>query len=346
MSAPLRDPRNDLQPGRQLIVDEAWRDDLHLRIDDLCAITSEYLEPAQVEQLHEACHFAAEAHAGIYRKSGEPYIFHPLAVARILANVRFDHETLQAALLHDVIEDTHYNKEHLSSRFGPEVADLVDGVSKLTQIQFNSKLEAQAENFRKMFLAMANDLRVIMIKLADRLHNMRTLGAMRPESRRRIARETLEIYAPIAGRLGMNHLRQELEDLGFKSPASAALSGPAGCGAQAERQSPRDHQPTGNPYRCPVARRKHFGPGDGARQALVGHLPEDAGQAPAVPGSPRCLRRADYCRYGGHLLSGAGGDAQPVQADHGPVQGLRRHSQSERLSVAAYRAVWPQRRSH
>lgn len=215
MSAPLRDLRNDLQPGRQLAVDEAWLDDLHLRIDDLCAITREYLEPGQVEQLREACHFAAEAHAGIYRKSGEPYIFHPLAVARILANVRFDHETLQAALLHDVIEDTHYNKEHISSRFGPEVADLVDGVSKLTQIQFNSKLEAQAENFRKMFLAMANDLRVIMIKLADRLHNMRTLGAMRPESRRRIARETLEIYAPIAGRLGMNHLRQELENLGF-----------------------------------------------------------------------------------------------------------------------------------
>ncbi|MDS4020415.1 MAG: bifunctional GTP diphosphokinase/guanosine-3',5'-bis pyrophosphate 3'-pyrophosphohydrolase [Candidatus Competibacter sp.] len=184
-------------------------------MDDLCAITSEYLEPDQVEQLRQACHFATEAHAGIYRKSGEPYIFHPLAVARILANVRFDHETLLAALLHDVIEDTHFGKEQISSRFGPEVADLVDGVSKLTQIQFNSKLEAQAENFRKMFLAMANDLRVIMIKLADRLHNMRTLGAMRPESRRRIARETLEIYAPIAGRLGMNHLRQELENLGF-----------------------------------------------------------------------------------------------------------------------------------
>ncbi|MDS4040285.1 MAG: bifunctional GTP diphosphokinase/guanosine-3',5'-bis pyrophosphate 3'-pyrophosphohydrolase [Candidatus Competibacter sp.] len=196
-------------------MDDEWLDDLHLRIDDLCAITSEYLEPDQVEQLRQACHFATEAHAGIYRKSGEPYIFHPLAVARILANVRFDHETLLAALLHDVIEDTHFGKEQISSRFGPEVADLVDGVSKLTQIQFNSKLEAQAENFRKMFLAMAKDLRVIMIKLADRLHNMRTLGAMRPESRRRIARETLEIYAPIAGRLGMNHLRQELENLGF-----------------------------------------------------------------------------------------------------------------------------------
>lgn len=215
MSALSRDPRLDLQPGRRLAVDEAWLDDLNLRIDDLCAITREYLEPSQVEQLREACDFAAEAHAGVYRKSGEPYIFHPLAVARILANVRFDHETLQAALLHDVIEDTHYSKEHLGQRFGPEVANLVDGVSKLTQIQFNSKLEAQAENFRKMFLAMANDLRVIMIKLADRLHNMRTLGSMRPESRRRIARETLEIYAPIAGRLGMNHLRQELEELGF-----------------------------------------------------------------------------------------------------------------------------------
>ena len=214
-AAAVRETLDETLQRPKLAVDDEWLDDLQLRIDDLCAIAGEYLEPAQVERLREAGRFAAEAHAGVYRKSGEPYIFHPLAVARILANVRFDHETLQAALLHDVIEDTHYGKEQLSSRFGPEVADLVDGVSKLTQIQFNSKLEAQAENFRKMFLAMAKDLRIIMIKLADRLHNMRTLGAMRPESRRRIARETLEIYAPIAGRLGMNHLRQELENLGF-----------------------------------------------------------------------------------------------------------------------------------
>ncbi len=215
MGLPLREIRTDNEPDPVLAVDDEWQDDLRLRIDDLCAIAGDYLEPSQVERVREACYFAAEAHAGIYRKSGEPYIFHPLAVARILANVRFDYETLQAALLHDVIEDTPYNKEHISARFGLEVADLVDGVSKLTQIQFDSKLEAQAENFRKMFLAMARDLRVIMIKLADRLHNMRTLGAMRPESRRRIARETLDIYAPIAGRLGMNHLRQELENLGF-----------------------------------------------------------------------------------------------------------------------------------
>ena len=214
-AAAVRETLDEMLQRPKLAVDDEWLDDLQLRIDDLCAIAGEYLEPAQVERLREAGRFAAEAHAGVYRKSGEPYIFHPLAVARILANVRFDHETLQAALLHDVIEDTHYGKEQLSSRFGPEVADLVDGVSKLTQIQFNSKLEAQAENFRKMFLAMAKDLRIIMIKLADRLHNMRTLGAMRPESRRRIACETLEIYAPIAGRLGMNHLRQELENLGF-----------------------------------------------------------------------------------------------------------------------------------
>jgi RelA/SpoT family (p)ppGpp synthetase len=215
MIASLPDVRAEVEPSRPLAVDDEWLDDLRLRIDDLCAIAADYLEPAQVERLREACHFATEAHAGIYRKSGEPYIFHPLAVARILANVRFDQETLIGALLHDVIEDTPCDKEQIGARFGPEVAELVDGVSKLTQIQFNSKLEAQAENFRKMFLAMAKDLRIIMIKLADRLHNMRTLGAMRPESRRRIARETLEIYAPIAGRLGMNHLRQELENLGF-----------------------------------------------------------------------------------------------------------------------------------
>lgn len=215
LNAPLREASNSLQQNRKLAIDSEWLDDLRLRIDDLCTITSRYLEQEHIEQLREACSFAAQAHAGVYRKSGEPYIFHPLAVARILANVRFDHETLLAALLHDVIEDTQYDKESLSTHFGPEVAELVDGVSKLTQIKFDSKLEAQAENFRKMFLAMAKDLRVIMIKLADRLHNMRTLSAMRPISRRRIARETLEIYAPIAGRLGMNHLRQELEDLGL-----------------------------------------------------------------------------------------------------------------------------------
>ena len=174
-----------------------------------------YLEPAQVQEVYQAYLFGAEAHEGQRRLSGEPYIFHPLAVARILAEMRLDHETLIAAILHDVIEDTPTAKDQLSARFGDEVAELVDGVSKLTHIEFESKAQAQAENFRKMMLAMVQDIRVILIKLADRLHNMRTLGVMRPEKKRRIARETLEIYVPIATRLGLNKLRLELEELGF-----------------------------------------------------------------------------------------------------------------------------------
>jgi GTP pyrophosphokinase/guanosine-3',5'-bis(diphosphate) 3'-pyrophosphohydrolase len=205
----------EVSPSSKLPLDAGWLEELQLRVKELCSVLNSYMEPVQVALVREACYFAAEAHAGQRRKSGEPYIFHPLAVARVLADVRFDHETIMGAVLHDVIEDTGYDKEHLSHRFGTEVADLVDGVSKLTQMQFSSRLEAQAENFRKMFLAMAKDIRVIMIKLADRLHNMRTLGVIALEKRRHIARETLEIYAPIAGRLGMNNLRLELENLGF-----------------------------------------------------------------------------------------------------------------------------------
>ncbi len=193
-----------------------WSRELELRIDELCLTLASYLDPEQIAAVREACYFSAKAHAKQKRKSGEPYVFHPITVALILAEVRFDHETIIAAILHDVIEDTEFDKAQLSERFGTEVAKLVDGVSKLTQITFGSKQEAQAENFRKMFLAMAKDLRVIMIKLADRLHNMRTLGVMRPDKRRRIAWETLDIYAPIASRLGMNRLCRDLEDLGFR----------------------------------------------------------------------------------------------------------------------------------
>ncbi len=166
-------------------------------------------------EVYRAYLFGAEAHDGQHRLSGEPYIYHPVAVARILAELRIDYRSLIAAILHDVIEDTEIGKEQLLAEFGQEVADLVDGVSKLTHIEFHSKAEAHAENFRKMMLAMVQDIRIILIKLADRLHNMRTLGVMRPDKKRRIARETLEIYAPIANRLGMNRLRIELEDLGF-----------------------------------------------------------------------------------------------------------------------------------
>ncbi len=185
------------------------------RISDLCALLEGYLPPEQVKEVYRAYLFGAEAHDGQQRMSGEPYITHPLAVARILAGMYMDHQSIMAAILHDVIEDTPTAKEQLAGEFGEEVAELVDGVSKITQIKFHSRAEAQAENFRKMILAMVRDIRVVLIKLADRLHNMRTLGVMPPEKRRRIARETLEIYAPIANRLGMNNLRLELEDLGF-----------------------------------------------------------------------------------------------------------------------------------
>jgi len=174
-----------------------------------------YLDEEKVHMVSRAYECAKSAHEGQFRRSGEPYIIHPLAVAKILAGLHMDHETLMAALLHDVIEDTDTTKEDLAAEFGDPVSELVDGVSKLTQIEFKTKAEAQASNFQKMALAMAKDIRVILVKLADRLHNMRTLGPLHAEKRRRIATETLDIYAPIANRLGINSIRIELEDLGF-----------------------------------------------------------------------------------------------------------------------------------
>jgi GTP pyrophosphokinase len=178
--------------------------------------TSQYLKPEDIAQLKNAYSFGQGAHSGQFRKSGEPYISHPVAVARILGTLHLDAPTLTAALLHDVVEDTDISKAEISERFGEPVAELVDGVSKLAKIEFQTQEEAQAENFRKMLLAMARDVRVILIKLADRLHNMRTLEAMLPEKQRSIARETLEIYAPIAHRLGLNNIYQELQELGFR----------------------------------------------------------------------------------------------------------------------------------
>ncbi|MDF1643307.1 MAG: RelA/SpoT family protein [Pseudomonadales bacterium] len=175
----------------------------------------DYLDEEKISQIEQAYHYAEKAHFSQQRQSGEPYITHPLAVARILAGLHMDHQTLMAALLHDVIEDTGVEKKELSEIFDETVGELVDGVSKLNQIKFESRAEAQAENFQKMAFAMSRDIRVIIVKLADRLHNMRTLGCLKPEKKRRIAKETLEIYAPIANRLGMYDIRLELEELGF-----------------------------------------------------------------------------------------------------------------------------------
>ena len=200
--APIGDPAAVSQP--------------RLLVSDLLDFLGTYLTPAQTSEVYRAYLFGAEAHQGQMRQTGEPYIYHPIAVARILGEMRMDHRCLMAALLHDVLEDTPKSRDQLATEFGEEIAALVDGVSKLTAIDFKSRAEAQAASFRKMMLAMTQDIRVILIKLADRLHNMRTLGIMTPQKCRRVSRETLEIYAPIANRLGINNVRLELEELGFR----------------------------------------------------------------------------------------------------------------------------------
>lgn len=186
-----------------------------LQFTELKNQLAEYLNKDQVELVALAYATAEKAHAGQTRSSGDAYITHPLAVAKILADMHLDYQSIVAAILHDVIEDTPVSKQEIATIFGDKVAELVDGVSKLAQLKFESRAEAQAENLRKMMLAMARDIRVILIKLADRLHNMRTLETLPREKQRRIALETLEIYAPIANRLGMNNFRVEFEDLGF-----------------------------------------------------------------------------------------------------------------------------------
>ncbi len=185
-------------------------------ISDLCKTLDSYMSKAQVESVYQAYILAATAHDGQYRQSGEAYVFHPINVAMILAELELDHHCIVAALLHDCIEDTTLTREDIVRDFGEEVAHIVDGVSKLTGLEFHSNIEEQAQNFRKLFLAMATDMRVIMIKLADRLHNMRTLQSMRREKQRRIAKETAEIHAPIARRLGLNSINKELEALCFE----------------------------------------------------------------------------------------------------------------------------------
>ena len=176
-----------------------------------------YLNTYQIKKIEKAFSVATRAHEGQKRQSGEEYIEHPLSAASILADFRLDHESIMAAILHDVIEDTEIEKENLKKNFGVKVSDLVDGVSKLDKINFSTKEEADAANLRKMILAMSQDIRVILIKLADRKHNLETIDALSPARRKKIGTETLEIFAPISLRLGIHNLNIELEDLSFKS---------------------------------------------------------------------------------------------------------------------------------
>ena len=186
-------------------------------VKELLSKVASYLPDEQVKRIREATEFGAAAHQGQTRVSGEPYITHPVAAAEILADLHLDADTIVGAILHDVIEDTPIAKADIAARFGKDVAEIVDGVTKLDQIRFKNREEAQAENFRKMLLAMVRDLRVILVKLADRTHNLRTIDALAPAKRRSIARETLDIYAPVAERLGLYSMKLELEDLGFRT---------------------------------------------------------------------------------------------------------------------------------
>lgn len=185
--------------------------------DSLNQIIKTYLPAEKIELIKQAYLMAKHGHEGQFRSSGEPYITHPVAVAGIIAEMKLDHEAVMAALLHDVIEDTPYTEEQIAAAFGTNVAEIVQGVSKLDKLKFRTRQEAQVENFRKMILAMTKDVRVVLIKLADRTHNMRTLGSLRPDKRVRIAKETLEIYTPLAHRLGIEHIKNELEDLCFEA---------------------------------------------------------------------------------------------------------------------------------
>jgi GTP pyrophosphokinase len=186
-------------------------------LKELLSKVAEYLPAEQVERVRQAAEFGAAAHQGQTRLSGEPYISHPVAAAELLAELHLDADTIVGAILHDVIEDTPIAKHDIAAKFGQDVAEIVDGVTKLDQIRFKNREEAQAESFRKMLLAMVRDLRVILVKLADRTHNLRTIGALAPAKRRAIARETLDIYAPVAERLGLYSMKLELEDLGFRT---------------------------------------------------------------------------------------------------------------------------------
>ena len=202
------------EEGKALVEQKGFNKEVALK--DFMDYVHSYLGDDECEQIMKAFTLADKAHEGQFRASGEPYIMHPLAVAEILAHLQIDHITLIAALLHDVVEDTDYTKEDIENLFGTEVAFLVDGVTKLNQFQYETKEDRQMENYRKMILAMAKDVRVVVIKLGDRLHNMRTLKHMRSDKQKRIAKETLEIFAPLAHRLGIFNVKWELEDLSFR----------------------------------------------------------------------------------------------------------------------------------
>ena len=292
-----------------------------------------------------AFHFSDEAHLGQYRQSGEPYITHPVAVAEICAGWKLDAQSIMAALLHDVIEDQGVTKTEIAERFGAKVAELVDGLSKLDKMEFRNREEAQAENFRKMLLAMARDVRVILVKLADRLHNMRTLGAVPPEKRRRVAREThRHLCADRAPARPEQYLSRvagpELRELQSEPLRHARKSGQGG--ARQPARSGRQDSRIGAAHHC---RREDRRRSHRPRENHLQHLQEDARQAVVVLAGARRVRFSRGGRERARVLHLHRRAACALQARAGQVQGLHRDPEGERLSVAAHHAGRPVRRA-
>jgi guanosine-3',5'-bis(diphosphate) 3'-pyrophosphohydrolase len=314
-------------------------------IDTLLETAGTYLPSDQLERLHDAYLYARDAHDGQFRATGDEYITHPIAVAHVLALMRMDTQTLMAALLHDVIEDTGSTRESLAERFDPTVAELVDGVSKLTNV-FHSKARAQAENFQKMALAMARDIRVILVKMADRLHNMRTIHALGPEKRRRIARETLELYAPLANRLGMNNIRLEFEELGFKAlhPMRSELIRKAVRNAKGNRSALLE-QLRRSIAEALEAEGIEADRSAAARSTSTASTGRCARSGRPSPTSWTCFACASSSTAS-TPATGSSASCTTVQAGRRALQGLHRHPQGERLPVPAHHPVRPERHAH
>ena len=308
-----------------------------IRFEDLLDKVRGYSPDADLELLRKAYVFSALEHKGQIRHSGEPYLVHPLEVADILADMKLDAVCIAAGLLHDVVEDTLTTPEKIREKFGEDVAHIVEGVTKIGAIPFSSSEERQAENFRKMLLAMVDDIRVILVKLADRLHNMRTLQHMADDKRVRIAQETLDIYAPIANRLGMSRIKNELEELSFRYIEPAAYQTLKGR-VEAKRRPDAGHD-RGARRRHPRQVERGAGAGDQhrrPRQAPLQHLAEAEGAEDRSRAGLRLRRAARRHAVGEGLLRRARHHPPDMVAGARAHQGLHRDAAAERLSVAAH----------
>src|SRR6267378_4283745 len=323
---------------------------LMIRLNDILEKVSAYHADADLDLIKKAYVYSAKVHQGQIRKSGEPYLVHPLEVAGLLADLKLDEASIVSGLLHDTIEDTLAKPEEIRELFGQEVLDLVEGVTKLGTFQSSQAVsieEKQAENFRKMLVAMAKDIRVILVKLADRTHNMRTLEHMRPDAQQRIAQETLDIYAPLANRLGIQWVKIELEDLAFKYlkpgdellPILLALREPEGSAeVHRRRRRPASDQAAGGGPR---------GRGPRPAQARLQHLEEDAEARPLLGDpAPRRGRLPPHPQDRAGLLRGVGAHPLALEAGAGAVQGLHRDPQAQHVPVAAHHGHRAHRRAH